>query len=122
VTYSSSEGDDDDEQEEGEDDEATDVEGDGDGVQDAGDYEEIAQLPGGAGFAWNRVSHPPHRHTFTGKPGVRLPLQDPDDPQEIFNRFVTDAMIDNIVVETNRRARQKMADISEININFKKLL
>jgi len=113
LSYSSSE-DDDDEQEEVEEDEATDVEGDG------GEFvvdEEIAQLTGGASFTWNRVSHPPHRHMFTGRPGVRVPLQDPDDPLEIFNRFVTDEMIDNIVVETNRRARQKM-DTSEKNINF----
>jgi len=84
--------------------------------------EEIAQLARGAGFTWNRVSHPPHRHTFTGKPGVSVPLQDPDDPLKIFNRFVTDEMIDNIVVETNRRAGQKMAATSEMNINFTKLL
>ena len=47
-----------------------------------------------------------NRLPFTGVPGRRVPVSDTDDPQEYFNAFITDEMINNIVTETNRRAQQ----------------
>ena len=43
---------------------------------------------------------------FTGYSGLQVPLNDPDDPLEVFEQFVYDAMIANIVQQTNLRAQQ----------------
>jgi len=77
----------------------------------------MAQTQGGVGFTWNSVPHPLRQHTFITSaritPGVQVSLQDTDD-----HLNQTDAMIDHIVIETNRTAIQKKADISERNKNY----
>jgi len=91
-----------------------DVEGRG---EEAGD-KEITQSSNGTVFAWDSVARCPGRLPFTGTPGLRVPLRNASNVLEIFHRFITDEMIENIVVETNRRAMQRKANLSEINIHF----
>jgi len=59
--------------------------------------------------AWFRVDParqcpPPPRFPFTGKPGLNVEV--PSDPLSYFRLFVSDSVIDKIVVETNRYAEQ----------------
>jgi len=46
---------------------------------------------------------------FTGKPGLQVNIDDPIDPLSYFNVFITDGMLDAIVLDTNIRASQLMA-------------
>jgi len=55
---------------------------------------------------------------FSGNQGLTLPLDDVNDSLEIYKRFVDDAMIDTIVVETNRRASQLLLTPSMKQIYF----
>ena len=43
---------------------------------------------------------------FTGHPGLTLQLSDVDDPLETSKHFIDDAMINEVVIQTNLRARQ----------------
>jgi hypothetical protein len=64
---------------------------------------------GGSTFVWSgKETSVRCRLPFTGIPGRRVPVSDTTDPLEYFNLFITDNMIDGIVTETNKRARQLM--------------
>jgi len=81
-----------------------------DSEEDSNVNEEVVVLPGGQQFMWKARRNPSaKRHTgftFSGHPGLTEPLVDVNDTLECFERFVDDAMINVIVVETNRRAAQ----------------
>lgn len=71
-----------------------------------GDVEEIQA--GGRLFRWITEPTVAMEYTFTGTPGLCVPLTDIDDPLEIFERFIDNDIIDNIVTQTNLRASQLM--------------
>ena len=49
------------------------------------------------------------RQVFAGKHGLQVNIADPLDPLSNFNVFITDEMLDAIVLETNRKASQLTA-------------
>jgi len=93
-----------------------DIQGSGSDAED-----EISQVPDGTVFTWNSVAHETRRILFVGTPGIQVLIPDANDILAIFQHFVTDEMVENIVVETNQRAMQYQAVPGEININFTKL-
>lgn len=46
---------------------------------------------------------------FTGNPGIKVPINDFNDPLEIFKLFITNDLVDNIVRNTNLYAEQFLA-------------
>lgn len=46
---------------------------------------------------------------FSGQPGLKVQIEDYNDPYELFRLFITDELIDTIVTETNRYAEQFLA-------------
>jgi hypothetical protein len=90
------------------------AEGDSD---NEGDVEEEVDLGGGNVFRWGTVSHAPVSFNFTGTPGLAVPLVDPQSPLEIFQRFISDDILDMIVLETNRRAQQLASQRGIITIS-----
>ena len=46
------------------------------------------------------------QQVFTRTPGLKVNIINDTDPLSYFNIFITDGMLDAIVIETNRRANQ----------------
>ena len=69
--------------------------------------EEVVERTDAEGFKCVRrnTPRPARAFTFTGSSGLQVPLNDPDDPLEVFEQFVDDAMIANIINQTNLRAQ-----------------
>ncbi|XP_064635294.1 piggyBac transposable element-derived protein 4-like [Lineus longissimus] len=50
------------------------------------------------------------RYPFTGNPGIKVDIHDTSDPLEFFELFFGDELVDLIVTETNRFARQYLVE------------
>jgi len=58
------------------------------------------------GFNWSSGASTRQRLAFTGQSGLRVVVDNSDDPLSFFHLFITSEIMDVIVVETNRRAAQ----------------
>ena len=92
-----------------EDEEDTDEE-DAEQEEEVGDdeVEERAEA-GGWEFVWRSTAKPARTYHFSGLSGLQVPLNDPEDPLEIFELFVDDAILNNMVTQTNLRAAEHRA-------------
>lgn len=66
-------------------------------------------------FKWRRLENVPHKHSFSGNPGLKVTLGDGATPLEIFKVFVTDD-ISHIVEETNRYVELMLITLQSIAI------
>ena len=58
---------------------------------------------------WTKHLKKPHNHKFSPLAPIGPTVPIPDSPFEIFQHFYTSELLDNIVVETNKYARQVMS-------------
>ncbi|PVZ97566.1 hypothetical protein BB558_006470 [Smittium angustum] len=57
-------------------------------------------------FEWGINPDKISKFRFTGNPGINVKIEDPTNPLEFFEQFLTDKIIENIVIKTNRRYKQ----------------
>ena len=55
-------------------------------------------------IVWQNQDNIPQTYNFTGNPGVKANLDENSSPMEIFQKFITPALIDLIATEINRYA------------------